>query len=466
MKRAVLVLALAGCTSLAPQYERPQLGLPDAFPDSTSDGPALQQDWWKLYGDPTLNALVDSARTRNADIKLAAARLQEALAVAREAGAARYPEVNAGAGAARSRVSREIVPAPPAGVPLERPIYQVSASTSFELDFWGRLASAAEAAQASVLASQYSQDVVALSLAGATAQAYFALRSLDAQIRVLEQTMAVRRESLAIARIRADAGLASELDVYQAQGALADARAQRGEAARQRSLAERVLAQLAGRLELELATGDLFALPLPPLPPAGLPSALLARRPDIRSSEAVLVAANAQIGVARAALFPTVSLTASLGAQSAELSELLASGAGVWSLGVNALGPLFDGGRREARVEQTEARRAQALAGYQRTVETAFREVADALASVAASRSAEDDLAARLRAARAALELSNERYRAGYSPYLEVLDAQRTANEAELAFVRNRQARLAFSVDLMKALGGGWSATPLTERMR
>ena len=272
----------------------------------------------------------------------------------------------------------------------------------------------------------------------------------------------MRKESLSIARTRADAGLASALDVYQAQGALADAFAQRREAARQRSLTERALAQLAGRLDLKLAresvAGDLFALPVPPPPPPGLPSALLARRPDIRSAEASMIAANAQIGVARAALFPTISLTASLGAQSAELSQLLSSGAGIWSIGLAAAAPIFDGGRREARVEQAEARRAQALAGYQRSIETAFREVADALVSVEQSAGAEADLAARLEAARNALELSNERYRAGYSPFLEVLDAQRTANDAELAFVRNRQARLAYSVDLMKALGGGWTA--------
>jgi multidrug efflux system outer membrane protein len=266
----------------------------------------------------------------------------------------------------------------------------------------------------------------------------------------------VRKESLSIAGTRADAGLASALDVYQAQGALADALAQRREAARQRALTERALAQLTGRLDLKILHGNLFDLPLPPAPPPGLPSALLARRPDIRSAEASMIAANAQIGVARAALFPTISLTASLGAQSAELSQLLSSGAGIWSIGLAAAAPLFDGGRREARVEQAEARRAQALAGYQRSIETAFREVADALVSVEQSAGAEADLAARLEAARSALELSNERYRAGYSPFLEVLDAQRTANDAELAFVRNRQARLAFSVDLMRSLGGGW----------
>jgi outer membrane protein, multidrug efflux system len=458
MRRLALVALLAGCTTVGPDYQRPAVELPAAFPAEVSSQGELPVDWWTLYRDPLLDGLVASARSRNADIKLAAARLQEAEAFAREAGAARYPEVLAGAGAARTRVSSRVIPAPQASVPLERSQYQLSASTSFELDFWGRLSRAAEAAQANLLASRYSRDVVALSLAGATAQAYFAARSLEAQIGVLEKTTAARREALGLARTRADAGLASQLDVYQAEAALADALAQRREAERQRSLTERALAQLTGRLDLRILQGDLFALPLPPAPPPGLPSTLLERRPDIRSAEQAMIAANAQIGAARAALFPTVSLTGSLGAQSAELSNLLASGSGVWSLGLAALAPVFDGGRREARVEQAEARRAQALAGYQRSIETAFREVADALASVEQSAAAEADLAARLEAARNALELSNERYRAGYSPFLEVLDAQRTANDAELAFVRNRQARLAFSVDLMRALGGGWAA--------
>jgi multidrug efflux system outer membrane protein len=456
MKRLVLLALLAGCTTVGPDFKRPEVDLPANFPGEISGETPVPADWWKLYRDPFLDELVASARSRNADIRLAAARVQEAEALAREAGAARYPEVMAGASAARSRVSTRVIPAPQASVPLERSQYQLSASTSFELDFWGRLSRAAEAAQANLLASRYSQEVVALSLSGATAQAYFTARSLEAQLEVLDRAIEVRKESLSIAGTRADAGLASALDVYQAQGALADALAQRREAARQRALTERALAQLTGRLDLKILHGNLFDLPLPPAPPPGLPSALLARRPDIRSAEASMIAANAQIGVARAALFPTISLTASLGAQSAELSQLLSSGAGIWSIGLAAAAPLFDGGRREARVEQAEARRAQALAGYQRSIETAFREVADALVSVEQSAGAEADLAARLEAARSALELSNERYRAGYSPFLEVLDAQRTANDAELAFVRNRQARLAFSVDLMRSLGGGW----------
>jgi outer membrane protein, multidrug efflux system len=458
MNRVLVVILLSGCTTVGPDYQRPAVELPAQYPAAASDsGSPLAPDWWTLYRDPALNELVAAARRSNVDIRLAAARVREAEALARETSAAFFPDVTAGATAARNRVSTQVIPAPQPGVPLERSQFQLSASTNFELDFWGRFARASEAARANLLSSQFSLDVVSLSLAGSTAQAYFALRSLDAQIAVLEVTLRVRRDSLSIAKARLEAGLASELDVHQAQGALSDALVQRRDAERNRALIERQLATLTGRLDLKLAQGDLFALPIPPTPPAGLPSSLLERRPDIRSAEQGMIAANAQIGVARAALFPTISLTASLGAQSAELGQLLTSGAGIWSLGAGLAAPIFDAGRREARVEQAQARHEQALAGYQRSIESGFREVADALVNVGESAATEKELELRLQAARSALELSSIRYESGYSPYLEVLDAQRTANEAELAFVRNRQARLAFTVDLMKALGGGWN---------
>ena len=450
-------LLLAACTTVGPDYQRPALELPAHYPvPAAQEAPALAADWWKLYGDATLDRLVDTARGQNADLRLAAARVQEAEAVLREARAAFFPDVNAGYSHTRSRVSAAASPALPPGVPVQRANHQLLASTSFEIDFWGRFARASEAAQASLLASGFSRDVVEMTLAGAVAQAYFALRSLDAQIAVLDSTLKVRRDSLEIARARLQAGLASELDVYQAQGALSDALVQRREALRSRGLAEHQLATLTGSLELALPAGELFTLPLAPVPPAGLPSALLERRPDIRQAEELLVAANAQIGVARAALFPTLSLTASAGVQSAEFSNLFTGPARLWTLGAGLTAPIFDAGRRSARVEQAEARRSQALAGYQKAIETGFREVSDSLLNVQESAASEGELEIRLRAARSALELSTARYDAGYSPYLEVLDAQRTANEAELAFVRNRQARLAFSVDLMKALGGGW----------
>jgi multidrug efflux system outer membrane protein len=452
-----LAAALGACT-VGPDYQRPEIPLPADYGETArSEGAPVAPDWWKLYRDGTLDELVDAGHKSNADLRLAVARVQEAEGALREARAAIFPELDASVGYGRSAVSTLAQPPVPSGIATVRPSYQALVSTSYEIDFWGRLARTTEAARASLLATRLARDVVDMTLAGAIAQSYFALRSLDSQIIVLENTIRVRQDSLDITRTRAKAGLAPDLDVYQAQGALSDALVQKRDAERSRALAAHQIAQLTGRLDLKFAPGDMFALPLVPLPPAGLPSSLLDRRPDIRQAEETLVAANAQIGVARAALFPTISLTGSAGVQTARLADLVSGpGAAFWSLGAAGLGPIFDAGRREARVDQAKARREQAVAGYQRAIETGFREVADALVNVEQTGVSEAELLARLEAARAALELSTLRYQAGYSPYLEVLDAQRTANDAELAFVRNRQARLAFSVDLMKALGGGW----------
>jgi outer membrane protein, multidrug efflux system len=455
MKRAILVLLVSGCTTVGPDYKRPELPLPADFPAKGPEaGPAVTADWWTLYSDPTLNELVASARTNNADLRVAAAQVQEAEAVMRQARAALFPEITGQFTRTRSRVGTLTAPAPVATAPLERNDARLVASTSFELDFWGRFSRADEAARANLLGSQIAREVVGLTIGGVTAQTYFGLRSLDAQMVVLDNTIRLRRESLDIAQARASAGLAPELDVHQAQGALSDALVQRREAGRQRALLERQLAQLSGKLDLKLAGGDLFALPVPPTPPAGLPSSLLERRPDIRAAEQTMMVANAQIGVARAARFPSVTLTGYLGGQSAAVEDIASSG--VWGLGIGILAPLFDAGRREAVEDQAAARFQQTLAQWQRSVEGAFREVSDALVNLEESGASEADLLARVQAARNALELSRIRYESGYSPYLEVLDAQRTANDAEIAFVRNRQARLAFSVDLMRALGGGW----------
>jgi multidrug efflux system outer membrane protein len=197
-------------------------------------------------------------------------------------------------------------------------------------------------------------------------------------------------------------------------------------------------------------------LPKPPVPPAGLPSALLERRPDIRQAEEIYRSANAQIGVARAAQLPTFSLTGALGAQSSELGSLFSTGAAVWSLGIGIVGPIFDAGRTAARTDQAIARARQAAADYEKTAQTAFREVSDALSNVQLSAEAEQDLIERVDYARNSLRLSTLRYESGYSAYIEVLDAQRTLNEAQLALARNRQVYLQYTVDLMNALGGGW----------
>ena len=459
MKRLALALALlsGACTLVGPDYQRPAQVLPADYPEVPADaGGPLRADWWTLYNDTTLDELIASAQARNAEARLAAAQVEEAEAALREIDATFYPQIDASVTANRTAFST--LTALPNVRPLVRSDRRLAASTSFEIDFWGRLRRGAEAARAQALATRYGRDVIALSLAGTAAQVYFALRSSDAQIAVVRETYKARADTLELVRNRVAGGIASPLDTAQAQGALADAAVQLKDLERQRRLFEHQLGQLSGRLDLRIAAGSLDTLPVPPVPPAGLPSALLERRPDVRAAEQNLVAANARIGVARAAMFPSISLTGSLGGQSAAVSDLLLTGARIWSLGFGLALPLFDGGRLAARTEQAEARARQSVAGYQKAVEAAFRETADAITNLEQTTATEADLRTRVEAAREALSISRTRYGAGYSGYLEVLDAQRTANDAELALARNRQARLAYSVDLMKALGGGWSA--------
>ena len=299
---------------------------------------------------------------------------------------------------------------------------------------------------------------LALTLTGATTQGYFSLRSLDAQITITRETLTLRQQYEDLVRQRVAGGIASDLDLNLAQGAKADAAVQLQDLVRLRELVEHQLGVLTGRLDLTVPAGDLRNLPVPPSPPPGLPSTLLTRRPDIRQAEQNLIATNAQIGIAKADLFPLLSLTGSLGSQSSALATLLSSPAGIWSVGAAVAIPLFDSGRRDARVDAAAAREQQALGSYQKAVEAAFREVADALTNLQQSAASEQDLSRRLAAARNALGLSRMRYEAGYSGYLEFLDAQRTENDAELAVLRNRQASLSAHVDLLKAIGGGWTA--------
>ena len=456
----VLALALlAGCAPVGPDYQRPSHELPQAFPGSASTpGASLRADWWTLYGDARLNELVSLALERNSDIRIAVARIEEADANLREANATFLPQIDLNAVPTRSRISATQAAPPPGTVPAVRSNVRLTASTSFELDFWGRLRRGVESVRAQSLATRYAKDVVSLSLAGLTVQAYFSVRSLDAQVAATRQTLKTREEALDYVRRRARGGIASDLDLSQAESVRADSAVQLKDLQRQRSLAENQLATLTGRLDLSVPGGDLLALPVPPLPPAGLPSALIERRPDIHQAEQALVSANAQIGVAKAAMLPTISLTGIDGWESKALSSLLQGTSGIWSMGFALSLPIFDWGRLNARADAAVARERQALASYQKSIETGFREVADALANAQQTTAAEADYQVRVEASRRTLRLAKLRYEAGYSGYLEVLDAQRTANDSELAFVRNRQARLSASVDLMKALGGGWSA--------
>jgi multidrug efflux system outer membrane protein len=445
-----LALVLGGCAMVGPDYKRPETDLPATFtePAVGASAASVPQQWWTLYGDPMLDELVRAGLERNADVRFASARVEEAEALLREAKATLlFPQIDLDAGADRSRTLQF-------GLGNS---FNLGISTSFELDVWGKLRRAERSVREALLSSRYGRDTVALTLAASIARAYFAVRSLDSQYAASQEILAAADESLGLAKKRADAGIASAIDVYQAGAQRTAAAAQAKEISRQRSVVIHQLGTLTGRLNVSLPAKDVESLPIPALPPAGLPSQLLERRPDVRQAEADLAAATERIGVARAAQFPTFSLTGSLGTQSAELESLFSAGSKVWAVGLGITGPILDAGRYAARTAQAQARAHQAEALYQKAVETAFRDVSDALSNVRQAADSEGDLRVRVQEARSALRLAQRRYDAGYSAYLEVLDAQRTLNEAQLAFIRNRQAYLSYTVDLMNSLGGGWS---------
>ncbi len=451
-------LALAGCSAVGPDYQRPDVTLPAQYAGAQPGGPALSSEWWTAFGDGELNALVQRALAANSDLAQAVARVEQADGVVREAGGARVPSVNANSSGSRARTSGQ-ARGNPTGRPLEGNDFLVSLSTSFEVDFWGKLQRTTEAARAQLLASTAARDTVALTLAGAVAQAWFALHSLDEQIAAARGTRKSREDSAGLIARRLQAGTGNRLEAEQAEIQRADAALALRELQRQRALAASQLGLLIGEPGASFPEAPLAATP-PALPASGLPSQLLEQRPDVRRAEALLVSANAQIGVAKAAMFPTLTLSGALGGESTALRSLLDAPARFWSLGFGLALPLFDGGRNAARVDQAGARQREAVAAYQGAVSAAFKDVADALAGSAAARESATELVGRAAAADRARSLAQARFDAGYTGFLELLDAQRTATAARTDVLRNRQAQLNASVDLAKALGGGWAGLP------
>lgn len=456
-------LLMSGC-QIWPDYLRPKVDVPAQYVASgqeTGTENLIANNWWTLYQDQVLNELIEKSLQNNKDIKIAVARIEEADAVMREVGAFLLPQFDLDAGAKRSRVTEAGANQQISNNP--RSNYNVQLGTVFELDFWGKLRSAKEAARAQALSSRYAKDTVALSLTGLVASNYLTLRSLESQIVIAQENLKSRDASLALTQRRLDGGVSSALDVHQAQVASSNLSAQIADLNRLKSLSLHQLAVLTGDLNLAVtglktSVADLSALPIPPTPPAGLPSALLESRPDVRQAEEQMVAANANIGVAKAALYPTISLTANLGGESMELGDILKSAARIWTGGVSLYLPVFDAGKLDARVDQVSAKQKQALANYEGTIQTAFREVNDALVNLRQYTEREQALYKSQEAAKKALEVSENRYQSGYSSYIDVLDAQRAYNDSGLAFVQSRQARLTASVDLFKALGGGWNS--------
>ncbi|PZQ60136.1 MAG: RND transporter [Sphingomonas taxi] len=451
-RRALLLpLLLAGCALPGPRRPAPDAAAvvpPPAWRNALPAGGAVRADWWQAFGDPVLTALVERALARNIDLLTAAARVEEARAAEALARAQLLPQVGGTAAETQGQTISAL------GTTARSAAVQPGLTVSYDLDLFGRLRQATRAAQAQLLATEGARDTVRLATASAVAQGYVTLRALDHRLAIARATLAARGDALRIARRRFESGYTSRLEYRQAQAEYA-ATAQLVPAAELAiTRAENALALLTGDTPQAIARGLSLERLTAPAIPAGLPADLLRRRPDLFQAEQTLVAADRTLDSQRAAMLPNLSLT---GSGNLVLSTALAQPEVIFSLGASILGPIFDGGRLRAQERVATARRDQAAFAYRRTALTAFREVEDALAGVRRTGEQADALAEQEAASRGALQNASNRYRAGYSGYLEQLDAQRTLLNAELSLAQARADRLNSYVALYQAMGGGWS---------
>jgi len=454
----VALLMLGGCAA-GPDYERPELDVPESYIQPVEQGETFANvPWWELFQDEQLQALIRIALEENQDLGIAAARVEEFRAVLGVTRADQFPTVDITASGAQSEGSENVFPGNIPGIPNEKAEnYRLSADVFFELDLFGRLRRSTEAARAQLLATEEAQRSITISLVASVASTYMLLRDLDAQLAIARRTESTRSDSLGIIQARFDKGTVPKLDVNQAEIELAVAQAAVAAAERAVTQTENALAILLGRNPGAIPRGlALKQQVLPPGIPAGLPSELLQRRPDVLASEAQLAAQTARIGVAQAARWPSLSLTGALGFESDDLSTLTDSSSDFWSAGVGILAPVFNAGRNKSRVEVEEARTEQALLAYEQTVQRAFREVEDALVGVRTYQKEHDARRRQVAAARSAAMLSRARYDGGVTSYLEVLDTERSLFNAELTESQTLRLYLNAIIELYKALGGGW----------
>ncbi len=454
---AILLAALlAACSTVAP-YQKPAADLPDQW-QQTAPRPAPREAWWKIYGDPALDALVEEAFRTNADLVVAAARVDEARAVLGEANSFFWPRIDAQAGASRTEVSRRTATAFP-GFPRQFNDYRATLNVSYDLDLFGRLRAGAEAARAELAASEASRDAVRLALAAQVAKSYYAMLAFDEQVALTRETVKLREEALELQRKRFRGGVISEFELRQLEAEAAAVRAQLPPLEQARETEEAALAVLLGRTPREVMQSVIkVSAPeetmIAPVLPEGLPSELLLRRPDLVATERQLAAAHAQIAVARADLFPSISLTGYLGRESAQLSDLFTGPAGIANIALGVAQPIFAGGRLEARSQQAEARERQALAQYQQAIRNAFGEVRTALAVQSRSRESFDAQAAREKALTDTARLARLRYQNGVASQLDVIDAERNLLAARVARIDALRQHRAAIADLFRALGG------------
>jgi multidrug efflux system outer membrane protein len=451
LRFAALLLALlvSGCIGSRPEAP-PSAAVvpPPSWRTSLAPTAPIGPDWWQAFGDPALTQLVSHALANNVDIAVAVSRVEEARAATRLARAQLAPNIGGSAGVAGGQSLS------PFGTASDAIGSQPGVQISYDLDLFGRLRQASRAAAAQLLATEAGRDTVRLAIASGVASAYVSLRALDDRLAIARQTLSARAEALRIAGRRFASGYSSRLELRQAE---ADYRATevlipQTELAIRRQ--EDAIALLLGDTPAPIARGVPLAGLIPPPVPDGLPADLLRRRPDIIQAEQTLVAADRTLDSARAAMLPNLALTGSAGLV---LSTALANPVGVFTLGGSVLAPIFDAGRTRAQADVATARRDQAAFAYRRTALQAFREVEDALAGVQRSGEQAAILGEQRAALAGALVNATERYRAGYSSYLEQLDAQRGLLAAELALVQARSDRLTAAVTLYQAMGGGWS---------
>jgi len=451
----MLVVVLGGC-SLAPTYVRPPTDNPDAWRvDFKEAADTANTRWWELFDDPVLNQLIDTALKENKDVRIAAARVEEFAARVDISRAGYFPQIGYDGEATRNRVSREVYGG---GGVNERKYnnYAASASLGWELDLWGRIRNSTEAARAELLAQEDNRRAVILSLVSAVANSYVTLRQYDRQLEIAKDTLSSRAESLRLFELKRKGGVVSDLEIAMVRTEYEQAAAAIPPIERQIALTENALSFLLGSNPRAIPRGkSIDALVLPPVP-EGVPSSLLARRPDISAAEQTLIAANARIGVARAQYFPTISLTGLFGYASESLSDLLGNSANVWTLGGSAVGPIFSGGRISAELRASEAVQRQTLVGYLQTVQNAFRDVDDALVSVQKLREQLVVEGRRVAALSDYARLARLRYDEGYTSYIDVLDAQNKLFDAQLQYVNIQNDVYGSLVNTYKAMGGGW----------
>lgn len=448
------VCLLGAACLVGPNHVKPVLPVPETFRGTAGSSPAAVADakWWEVFADEQLQALVRTAVTQNYDVRIAAARVQQAEAQTGIARSSQYPSVGADVQAGGQRTpALGNTEARTAGAVVVR------GRAAWELDFWGRYRRETEAARARLLSTRWGQRAVMSTLVSRVADGYFRLRALDLELDVARRTLASRRESLDLARIREQGGATSLVDVRQAEQLVFSAAATIVDFERRIEQQENFISTLVGGFPGSITRGrELTSQPHAPDVPAGLPSSLLERRPDIQAAEQDIIAANAEIGVARAAYFPSITLTGTGGGQSTALGALFSGGAAAWSAVAGLAQPLFTAGRTGSQVALAEARRTEAALNYERTVKEAFREVSDSLVGYRTSREYREQQELLVAAAQDGRRLADIRYRGGATSYLEVLDAETRLFNAELSLADARLSELTDFVEVYRSLGGGW----------